>query len=561
VGAAAGACCTRATCALPPRLQAPLTASISPPRASRPAPQDSWSPEEDARLRTLYNQYGTSWSRISKALKGRTSQQCRARWHQLDSGRSRRSAGGVAGGAAGGGSGSGGAGSTAAGGRASVKRRGGSAQARRERFNSSDSGEDFEDEEEDEEEGLSDGGDAGGAGAGAANGYAHAGSQQGSEGGGGGGGGGADGAHAASRQRLAAHKQAAAGGRAAPAASPRRPPRGALASGPSSGASTPKRRGDGAPDSPAIHLVSPRLMSPPGAGGGGGGSRLGAAGALEGGDAGDADGAGWQQLAQAQGLDAQEAAGAETLLHMAAVFRRGSGELEPPAASLRRSDFITGVTPTKRSPARRPAGRLSDDLSPSPFKKAHSLAAEGGGGGDLLAGLPDFKSRLAAAAADADEEMVHQRADGGGAAATAAQRSGGRRLTAKRSARRAGSALPFRSDDSGDAEDDEAMDDAVGESDGGALPGPMGFGLHAPPAAGFGADGLTSPLQRGAGGGASSSLLSPRPVLPAGREAMLTSPKFEVLATGVRPQPGRRAALVSAAARGRNRNHLARRSR
>lgn len=36
-------------------------------------------------------QYGTSWSRISKALKGRTSQQCRARWHQLQTSRSKGS--------------------------------------------------------------------------------------------------------------------------------------------------------------------------------------------------------------------------------------------------------------------------------------------------------------------------------------------------------------------------------------------------------------------------------------------------------------------------------------
>ncbi|KAF6262542.1 Homeodomain-like protein [Scenedesmus sp. NREL 46B-D3] len=51
--------------------------------------RDSWSPEEDAKLRQLHAQYGTSWSRISKCLKGRTSQQCRARWHQINNGRSR----------------------------------------------------------------------------------------------------------------------------------------------------------------------------------------------------------------------------------------------------------------------------------------------------------------------------------------------------------------------------------------------------------------------------------------------------------------------------------------
>lgn len=54
-----------------------------------PAPQDSWSAEEDAKLRQLHAQYGTSWSRISKNLKGRTSQQCRARWHQINNTRSK----------------------------------------------------------------------------------------------------------------------------------------------------------------------------------------------------------------------------------------------------------------------------------------------------------------------------------------------------------------------------------------------------------------------------------------------------------------------------------------
>jgi hypothetical protein len=510
--------------------------------------QDSWSPEEDARLRTLYSQYGTSWSRISKALKGRTSQQCRARWHQLDSGRSRRSGGGAA---TGGGSGSGGAGSIAGGGRAgaSVKQRSSAQRGRRERYDSSGSEEDYEDGEEPlsdsgegEEDVAADGDAKGGA-------VKHHDDGDGS---------GQQGAGPAPRRRPAAHKQGPAGATAvataaasrAPAVSPRRPPRGAFTSGASSGASTPKRRGDGAPDSPAIPLVSPRLMSPPGAPGGGGGSRLSAGE--------DADAAGWQQLAQAQGLDEQEAAGAETLLHIASVFRRGSGDLEPPAASLRRSDFITGVTPTKRSPARRPGGRLSDDLSPSPFKKAHSLtaaeaAAGASAGGDLLASLPDFKSRLAAAAADADEELAQEQRAGGsgraaaGGSAAGTPRSGSRRLTAKRSARRAGSALPFRSDDngsgSGDADGDEPMDDAVGESDGGsALPGPIGFDL-VPGAVASGfvagpAGSLASPLPRGAAG-ASSSLLSPRPMQTPGKEAMamLTSPKFEVLATGAWRQP------------------------
>lgn len=49
--------------------------------------QDGWTPEEDAKLRQLHAQYGTSWSRISKCLKGRTSQQCRARWHQINNGK------------------------------------------------------------------------------------------------------------------------------------------------------------------------------------------------------------------------------------------------------------------------------------------------------------------------------------------------------------------------------------------------------------------------------------------------------------------------------------------
>ena len=45
--------------------------------------RESWTPEEDEKLRQLHLQHGTSWSRIAKSLKGRTSQQCRARWHQL----------------------------------------------------------------------------------------------------------------------------------------------------------------------------------------------------------------------------------------------------------------------------------------------------------------------------------------------------------------------------------------------------------------------------------------------------------------------------------------------
>lgn len=60
-------------------------------------PQDSWSAEEDAKLRQLHAQYGTSWSRISKNLKGRTSQQCRARWHQINNTRSKSCGSGGAG--------------------------------------------------------------------------------------------------------------------------------------------------------------------------------------------------------------------------------------------------------------------------------------------------------------------------------------------------------------------------------------------------------------------------------------------------------------------------------
>jgi myb proto-oncogene protein len=60
--------------------------------------RDSWTPEEDAKLTQLHLQYGTSWSRISRLLKGRTSQQCRARWHQLHGGRAGRSGGGGSGG-------------------------------------------------------------------------------------------------------------------------------------------------------------------------------------------------------------------------------------------------------------------------------------------------------------------------------------------------------------------------------------------------------------------------------------------------------------------------------
>lgn len=64
------------------------------------------------------------------------------------------------------------------------------------------------------------------------------------------------------------------------------------------------------------------------------------------------------------------ATGAETLLQMAHLLRRESCDFEPP--SLRRSDFITASTPPKRNTQERPELRNSDELSPSPFKRARS---------------------------------------------------------------------------------------------------------------------------------------------------------------------------------------------
>lgn len=77
---------------LTPATACPATAvqTLSPAFGKCVLPQDAWLPEEDEKLRGLYAQHGTSWSRISKALRGRTSQQCRARWHQL-TGYSRKS--------------------------------------------------------------------------------------------------------------------------------------------------------------------------------------------------------------------------------------------------------------------------------------------------------------------------------------------------------------------------------------------------------------------------------------------------------------------------------------
>jgi hypothetical protein len=67
-------------------------------------------------------------------------------------------------------------------------------------------------------------------------------------------------------------------------------------------------------------------------------------------------------------------AGAETLLAMASVV-----EHEP--CSVRcSSDFIAGTTPTKRPARCLPEMRLSDGLSPSPFKKPRGGRLSGSGG-------------------------------------------------------------------------------------------------------------------------------------------------------------------------------------
>jgi len=44
----------------------------------------AWSAEEDAALRDLYNRLGPKWSLICRSVPGRTAQQCRARWFQID---------------------------------------------------------------------------------------------------------------------------------------------------------------------------------------------------------------------------------------------------------------------------------------------------------------------------------------------------------------------------------------------------------------------------------------------------------------------------------------------
>lgn len=45
--------------------------------------RDKWSVQEDINLCALYLKYDNAWSSISRALDGRTPQQCRTRWHNL----------------------------------------------------------------------------------------------------------------------------------------------------------------------------------------------------------------------------------------------------------------------------------------------------------------------------------------------------------------------------------------------------------------------------------------------------------------------------------------------
>ena len=44
----------------------------------------AWGVEEDDALRDLYNRLGPKWSLICRSVPGRTAQQCRARWFQID---------------------------------------------------------------------------------------------------------------------------------------------------------------------------------------------------------------------------------------------------------------------------------------------------------------------------------------------------------------------------------------------------------------------------------------------------------------------------------------------
>lgn len=46
--------------------------------------RDAWQPQEDAALQTLYLEYGSQWSAIAHGIHGRTAQQCRARFFQIE---------------------------------------------------------------------------------------------------------------------------------------------------------------------------------------------------------------------------------------------------------------------------------------------------------------------------------------------------------------------------------------------------------------------------------------------------------------------------------------------
>ena len=44
--------------------------------------KDRWTPEEDAALASLVATHGSAWAEISRALTGRTDQQCMGRWRR-----------------------------------------------------------------------------------------------------------------------------------------------------------------------------------------------------------------------------------------------------------------------------------------------------------------------------------------------------------------------------------------------------------------------------------------------------------------------------------------------
>ncbi|KAK9908792.1 hypothetical protein WJX75_003000 [Coccomyxa subellipsoidea] len=48
--------------------------------------REQWAAPEDAALASLHARHGSQWSAISKSIDGRTAQQCRARWFQLETG-------------------------------------------------------------------------------------------------------------------------------------------------------------------------------------------------------------------------------------------------------------------------------------------------------------------------------------------------------------------------------------------------------------------------------------------------------------------------------------------